>query len=163
VQEQISLYQVGCEARKTPAGGDVFFLDFSESGSQMTVSGTICALPERQNIMRPIDIDALSEAELIELNHKVVARLRFLSQMRSHSAMLDFRVGERVKFHPDGGPELLATLTRYNKKTVTVVTDAGQHWNVSPGLLTRANPPGTATASSNDSASRASQIALLKS
>jgi len=104
-----------------------------------------------QNIMRPIDIDALSEDELIELNHKIVARLRFLSQMRSHSAMLDFRVGERVKFHPDGGPELLGTLTRYNKKTVTVVTDAGQHWNVSPGLLTRANPSGTATASSNDS------------
>jgi hypothetical protein len=149
--EQISLDQAGCEARKTPTGGDVFFLDFSESGCQMTVSGTICALPERQNIMRPIDIDALSEAELIELNHKVVARLRFLSQMRSHSAMLDFRVGERVKFHPDGGPELLGTLTRYNKKTVTVVTDAGQHWNVSPGLLTRANPPGTSTASSNDS------------
>ena len=46
--------------------------------------------------MRPLDIDALSEDELIELNHKVVARLRFLSQMRSHSAMLDFRVGERV-------------------------------------------------------------------
>lgn len=75
--------------------------------------------------MCPIDIDSLSEAELIELNHKVVARLRFLSQMRSHSAMLDFRVGERVKFHPDGQPELVGILTRYNKKTVTVVTDAG--------------------------------------
>src|SRR5260370_34672760 len=46
--EQILLDQVGCEARKTPVGGDVFFLDFSESGSQMTVSGTICAFPERQ-------------------------------------------------------------------------------------------------------------------
>jgi len=41
--------------------------------------------------MRHIDIDSLSEEELLELNHKVVARLRFLSQMRSHSAMLDFR------------------------------------------------------------------------
>jgi hypothetical protein len=99
-------------------------------------------------LMRHIDIDSLSEDELIELNHKIVARLRFLSQMRSHSAMLDFRVGERVKFHPDGGPELLGTLTCYNKKTVTVVTDAGQHWNVSPSLLTRANPP-CAAANSN--------------
>jgi hypothetical protein len=26
-------------------------------------------------------------------------------------------------------------LTRYNKKTVTVITDNGQHWNVAPGLL----------------------------
>src|SRR5271157_727539 len=87
--------------------------------------------------MRHVDIDTLSEAELIELNHKVVARLRFLSQMRSHSAMLDFRIGERVKFHPDGQPELIGTITRYNKKTVTIITDAGQHWNVSPSLLTR--------------------------
>jgi hypothetical protein len=71
--------------------------------------------------------------------------------MRSHSAMMDFRVGERVKFRPDGSPELLGTLTRYNKKTVTVVTDAGQHWNVSPALLSRANSPGTATANSNSS------------
>jgi hypothetical protein len=101
--------------------------------------------------MRHIDIDSFSEDELIELNHKVVARLRFLSQMRSHSAMMDFRVGERVKFRPDGSPELLGTLTRYNKKTVTVVTDAGQHWNVSPALLSRATSPGTATANSNGS------------
>jgi hypothetical protein len=43
--------------------------------------------------MRSLDIDFLSEEELIELNHKVVARLRFLNQMRSHRTMLDFRIG----------------------------------------------------------------------
>jgi len=26
-------------------------------------------------------------------------------------------------------------LTRYNRKTVTVITDDGQHWNVSPQFL----------------------------
>ena len=26
-------------------------------------------------------------------------------------------------------------ITRYNKKTVTVVTDVGQRWNVAPSLL----------------------------
>ena len=93
--------------------------------------------------MRHIDIDSLSEDELIELNHKVVARLRFLHQMRSHSAMLDFRIGERVKFHPDGRPVVFGTLTRYNKKTVTVVTDAGENWNVAPGLLSKADPAST--------------------
>lgn len=88
-------------------------------------------------MMRHLDIDSLSEEELIELNHKVVARLRFLHQMRSHSAMLDFRIGERVKFHPDGRAVVFGTLTRYNKKTVTVVTDAGENWNVAPGLLSK--------------------------
>lgn len=87
--------------------------------------------------MSKFDIDSLSEQNLIELNHKIVARLRFLSQMRSHSQMLDFRIGERVKFRPDGRPELTGTLTQYNKKTVTVITDSREHWNVSPALLSK--------------------------
>jgi hypothetical protein len=87
----------------------------------------------------PINIDSLSEEELVELNHKVVARIRFLREMRSHVQMLDFRIGERVRFQPSGQPEVLGTLTRYNKKTVTVITDAGQHWNVAPGLLYKVN------------------------
>ena len=100
--------------------------------------------------MRHIDIDSLSEEELIDLNHRVVARLRFLSQMRSHSAMLDFRIGERVKFHPDGSPELIGTLTRYNKKTVTVITDDGQHWNVSPSFLSKLETPSNQDANTPD-------------
>ena len=71
--------------------------------------------------MRKIDIDSLSGKELIELNHKIVARLRFLHQMRSHAEMLDFRIGEKVRFRPTGHPELIGTVTRYNKKTVTVI------------------------------------------
>ena len=82
-----------------------------------------------------IDIDALTEAELIDLNHRIVERLRFLNQMRSHKRMLDFRIGDRVSFQPEGRPALSGVLTRYNKKTVTVVTDGGERWNVSPGLL----------------------------
>jgi len=87
--------------------------------------------------MLHVDIDSLSEEELIELNHKIVARLRFLHQMRSHTAMLNFRIGERVKFCPTGRPDMTGTITRYNKKTVTVITDSGEHWNVAPNLLSR--------------------------
>jgi hypothetical protein len=84
-----------------------------------------------------INIDELSEAELIDLNHRIVERLRFLSQMRAHSQMLDYKIGERVTFHPDGYPPLNGIITRYNRKTVTVVTRDGQRWNVAPGLLRR--------------------------
>ena len=90
--------------------------------------------------MSHLNIDSLSEEELIELNHKIVARLRFLNQMRSHSAMLHFRIGERVKFSPSGRPDVIGILTRYNKKTVTVITDSGEHWNVAPGLLSKVEP-----------------------
>ena len=84
-----------------------------------------------------LDIDSFSEEELIELNHKIVARLRFLQEMRSHAVMLDFRIGERVRFRPNGRAEVVGILTRYNKKSVTVITDSGEHWNVAPNLLSK--------------------------
>ena len=43
--------------------------------------------------MDRIDIDGLSEEELIDLNHRVVARLRLMREMRAHSEMLEFRNG----------------------------------------------------------------------
>jgi len=82
-----------------------------------------------------IDIDDLTEAELIDLNNRIVERLRFLHQARAHSRMLEFSVGDRVSFQPEGSEPLLGVLTRYNKRTVTVITEQGQRWNVAPGAL----------------------------
>jgi hypothetical protein len=82
-----------------------------------------------------IDIDKLSESELIDLNNRIVERLRFLKQKHAHNQMLKFKIGDRVTFHPEGLPPVVGMLTRYNRKTVTVITDDGQHWNVSPNLL----------------------------
>jgi hypothetical protein len=85
-----------------------------------------------------IDITSLTENELIELHHQIVERLRFLSQTRAHHKMLEFKVGDRVSFKPDDRPALIGLLTKYNKKTVTIITDNGERWNVAPGLLTLA-------------------------
>lgn len=85
-----------------------------------------------------INIDALSEAELVDLNHRVVERLRFLQQMRAHKQMLEFKIGDRVTFQADGRGSVEGMLTRYNRKTVTIVTDDGHQWNVSPSFLSRA-------------------------
>jgi hypothetical protein len=84
-----------------------------------------------------IDIDGLSEAELIDLNNRIVERLRFLHQARSHKRMLDFKIGDRVSFQPEGRAIVVGILTRYNRKTVTVITEAGERWNVAPHLLHR--------------------------
>ncbi len=51
-----------------------------------------------------IDIDNLTEAELIDLNNRIVERLRFLNQMRAHAQMLEFKIGDRVSFQPEGRP-----------------------------------------------------------
>jgi hypothetical protein len=85
-----------------------------------------------------IDIDRLTEAELIDLNNRIVERLRFLHQMRAHAKMLEFKIGDRVSFQPEGRPVIVGMLTRYNKKTVTVITDTGERWNVAPRFLRRA-------------------------
>jgi hypothetical protein len=85
-----------------------------------------------------IDIDQLTEAELIALHHRIVERLRFLEQMRAHGTMLAFSIGERVIFTPEGRPPVTGMLVKYNKKTVTVITEEGQRWNVSPSLLSKA-------------------------
>lgn len=87
-----------------------------------------------------VDIENLSEEELRDLNQRIVQRLKLLTQMRIHSQMLDFNVGERVTFTSNGEP-VIGTLIRYNRKTVTVVTDTGDRWNVSPGLLGKAEIP----------------------
>ncbi len=86
-----------------------------------------------------IDIDKLTEAELVDLNNRVVERLRLLNQMRAHGEMLQFKIGDRVSFEPDGHPVVVGMLTRYNRKTVTIITDSGQRWNVAPRLLRRAD------------------------
>ncbi|WP_419645217.1 hypothetical protein, partial [Thiolapillus sp.] len=74
----------------------------------------------------PIDIDGLSFEELLDLNQRVVAQ--------AHIEMMQFNLGQQVSFEHQGG-RMLATLVKYNRKTVTVVTDNGQRWNISPHLL----------------------------
>jgi hypothetical protein len=82
-----------------------------------------------------IDIDKLTEGELIDLNHRIVERLRFLQQVHAHQSMLEFSIGDKVSFEPQGRPTVFGVIIRYNKKTVTVLTDEGGRWNVSPHFL----------------------------
>jgi hypothetical protein len=84
-----------------------------------------------------IDLDRLTEAELVDLNRRVVERLRLLRQIAAHRQMLEFRVGDKVAFDPPGRGTLFGTLVRYNRKTVTVIAEDGAQWNVAPVLLRR--------------------------
>ncbi|MGI9069243.1 MAG: hypothetical protein ACR2HX_22930 [Pyrinomonadaceae bacterium] len=72
-----------------------------------------------------IDIDGLTEAELIDLNNRVVERLKFLRHMRAHSQMLEFSIGDRVSFQPEGRPLQVGMLTRYNKRPLQLSLKAG--------------------------------------
>ena len=92
-----------------------------------------------------IDIDKLTEPELVDLNNRIVARLKFLHQMRAHASMLEFSLGERVSFQPDGHQILFGVITKYNRKSFTVITEGGQHWTVAPTFLRKIKPVRDAT------------------
>jgi len=84
-----------------------------------------------------IDIDELTEEELVSLNHRIVERLKFLESFHNHNEMMQFDPGEKVSFEPPGRGRQIGTLVKFNKKTVTVITESGQKWNVSPHLLSK--------------------------
>jgi hypothetical protein len=51
--------------------------------------------------------------------------------------MLDFNMGDRVSFQPQGQPTQFGIVVRYNQKTVTVITESGVQWRVAPALLSK--------------------------
>ena len=84
-----------------------------------------------------IDIDKLSEAQLTELNHRIVTRLRYLQEARLQHQMQSFRVGDQVSFHAPGHDPKTGIVAKCNRKTVTVITDDKHQWNVAPVFLSR--------------------------
>ena len=84
-----------------------------------------------------IDLSSLTYDELIELNHKIVERLKFLDTMHTHEEMMQFSPGDKVSFQPSGRERQVGILVKFNKKTVTVITESGQKWNISPQILSK--------------------------
>lgn len=84
-----------------------------------------------------IDLTRLTEAELVALNHRVVERIKVLQQRRYHESMATLDVGDRVSFRPDCGHEVLGTVIRLNRKSVTVLDPHGVEWRVAPTFLTK--------------------------
>ena len=83
-----------------------------------------------------VSLETLTEKELVELNHQIVERLRLLRQMRTHKHMLQFNLGEKVCFDGPDGNLVTGVLTRFNKKTMTVVSkETHTSWNVHPCLI----------------------------
>lgn len=90
--------------------------------------------------MRGINVDILSEAELITLHDAIVDRLHFLHQQKTTHALLELSIGERVVFDDRNGQVQAGIVIRRNRKTVTVHGDNDRQWTVSPQLLRKAKP-----------------------
>ena len=80
-------------------------------------------------------IKRLNEEDLLFLNRLIVERLKLIAQARATTLMTSFARGDRVCFQAPDGRMLEGMVLRLNKKTISVATDDGHQWNVSPGLL----------------------------
>jgi len=77
----------------------------------------------------------MGEEDLLYLNRMVVERLNLLAQAKSTVQLAQFAEGDRVKFTNNDGTVKHGRVIRLNKKTVSLITDDGHQWKVSPGLL----------------------------
>ena len=93
--------------------------------------------PPDANLPKVLSVlELLTEQELQHLNEIVVARLRLMRQIRDHSQMIKFRVGQRVKFtHSKTGQVIQGYITRMNRNSVSLVTDDKHEWRVAPSML----------------------------
>lgn len=84
-----------------------------------------------------MNLDGLTEQELIALNREIVDRIKMIRQLRTQVAMVEFRIGERVWFQTNEGSVIKGTVVRWNKKSVSIDADCGHRWRVGPSHLSR--------------------------
>ena len=80
-------------------------------------------------------LERLTEEELIQLNHIIVARLRLMGEVKSHGKMMQFRLGQPVRFTAGSGQVIRGVVKSHNRKSVTVISQTHGIWRVGPGLL----------------------------
>jgi hypothetical protein len=85
-------------------------------------------------------IRRMNEDDLRFLNRLIVERLKLINQARSTTMLAQFSLGDRVSFPMTSGERKTGIIIRLNKKTASICTEDGQHWNVHPGFLTAAGP-----------------------
>ena len=82
-----------------------------------------------------IDIDGLSYDELLDLNDRIIARLKHLDAADTIDAMMKLSLGSKVCFDSGRHGMQVGTLIKFNQKTVSVLTGDGRRWKVSPQFL----------------------------
>lgn len=93
-----------------------------------------------------IDLETLSKEALIDLHNKITDRLRYLNQMEAQDKMTKFYFGDVVTFTTDDGRVICGKIERFNQKSISVRTECGHKWRVSPQYLKKV-PTAVLTAS----------------
>ena len=80
-------------------------------------------------------VDSLADNDLQLVNRYIEERAKSRNQDRRAALMASFNVGDSVSFEDKQGQQRQATILRVNKKTVSLLTDDDERWNVAPELL----------------------------
>ena len=78
----------------------------------------------------------LNEAQLHQLNHMIVERLKLFHKAKHLKAMSEFNIGDTVSFNYEG-QEIIGKIQRLNQKSVSIIANDGKNWKVSPSFLNR--------------------------
>ncbi len=97
------------------------------------MSNERCMLKDRNDAAEAIR--RLGEEDLRFLNRLIVERLKLIAQARSTALMSRFNIGDRVEFQAPSSEWKRGVVQKLNKRTVTVMIDDSQRWNVSPEFL----------------------------
>ena len=96
----------------------------------------------QNNYNTGINIDSLSVDELVDLNKRVVSRIKELNLQKQAQAALKFRMGDIVSFvKTDDNVKIVGLVLSTKKTKITILTENGKQWTVSPALLSPEEKP----------------------
>lgn len=89
--------------------------------------------------MNNIEIEHLSQEELIELHWRVCKRISKFNRTKLSRELEKFEIGEKVLFKHEEDT-IIGTVIRVNKKSLSIKTEKG-HWYVDPRFVRKFHLP----------------------
>ena len=83
-----------------------------------------------------IDIDDLSREELVELNDRVIERLKYLDAVYAQRSMMTLNIGSQVSFDSSRQGRVFGTVIKFNRKSIVVLTEDHVQWRIPPDIVT---------------------------
>lgn len=88
-----------------------------------------------------INIEPLNVEELIELNKKIISRIKDLRAQEQLKVAAQFRIGDLVSFQNRDHLKITGVIISVRKAKISILTENNERWDVSPALLTPEEAP----------------------
>ena len=84
-----------------------------------------------------INLDTLNHDELVELNRRVVDRIKMKRSLKSAEKARSIQVGDKVQFKSKKGGVIKGVVTKVNRKTIDIREDDNsfRNWRVTASLV----------------------------